>query len=149
MDWSTRSVRTKARLVEERSNVLTTQLRRTATGSRPTRRKAAYFVSIAAVSSHRSELTLPACAGSFALRPTERLTSRTSPRGTGRIRADRGDTGTNAPPGEVCPSIMCSLKTEQRKVQKRVRASAPVASASGVDVHVNIRIILMDNNPAF
>jgi hypothetical protein len=40
---------------------------------------------------------------------------------------------------------MCSLKTEQRKVQKRVRASAPVASASGVGVHSNFRIILKDN----
>ena len=33
MDWATRSVRTKARLVEERSNVLSAQLRRTATRS--------------------------------------------------------------------------------------------------------------------
>lgn len=42
-------------------------------------------------------------------------------------------------------SIMCSLKTEQRKVQKRVRASASVASANDVDVQVNFRIILKDN----
>jgi hypothetical protein len=40
---------------------------------------------------------------------------------------------------------MCSLKTEQRKVQKRVRTSAPVASANVVDVQVNFRIILKDN----
>jgi RNA polymerase sigma factor for flagellar operon FliA len=31
MDWATRSVRTKARLVEERANILTARLRRTAT----------------------------------------------------------------------------------------------------------------------
>ena len=78
-------------------------------------------------------------------RPRERLTSKTSPRGpdaSGPTWRHRHHQLLR----ELCAmSIMCSLKTEQRKVQKRVRASASVASANDVDVQVNFRIILKDN----
>jgi hypothetical protein len=40
------------------------------------------------------------------------------------------------------------LENGTEEGQKRVRASASVASANDVDVQVNFRIILMDNNPA-